>query len=373
MSNLLSGYMYQVPGPAISEIWYGSASQTITVDEECFAMVYLIGGGGSGAKSIGNTAGVSYLATGGNAGGLVVKLVRLKPGVNYVFTAGAGGAARASTTNVQDGLAGSNSTLVSSDSLISMTAFGGKGGNGTTKTDSGTWNPNPLASGTGGDAAYNGGRGGSIVYIDPVSATVYAATGGGAVNLRGVVGEAPCSGGVITMDTAGNGDRFATGGGGVGGRGGNITGNSGSSINSATGGGGSGGNGAGIVDANGTQATTGGAAFAGDFGFGEYSQPRGVGDDGQVGTTPSGHGQGGGGGGAVVAGGGIDAGSGGRFSGGGGLANVDSTIDAGSGKGIAGGGGGGMVGGSADAGNVTGSGGAGALIIRKFSIARNIR
>lgn len=189
--------------------------------------VRCVGAGGSGAR---HTAGNSYAsAGGGGGGGYTEKVIATSPGTSYSFTVGAAAARGVSNANY-NGTAGGNTTF---DSIL--TATGGAGG---TQADPTVSAIAAAAGGTGsgGDINYSGGAGGSIGLITGSTGSLSFATGGGAAGWwTGTGGRGGNIAGWNATATATN--RVATGGGGVLGRGGDITLFSGVS-NIATGGGG---------------------------------------------------------------------------------------------------------------------------------------
>jgi hypothetical protein len=372
MSNL-SAYLAQAFGPQVSETLY-DANVVLAVDDEMFAMITIIGGGGSGAKTQGSPTADNYkLSTGGNGGGMTMKLIRMKVGVDYTFVKGAGGAGITTATGANNGNNGSDSTFVSDDSIHDLTAYGGNGGNAlladTTSGGAESVTSPTAKSGIGGHFHFEGGVGGSIDVVTVTAEDALIATGGGAVNIQG--GASPIgNAGLVDITGGMSNDEMATGGGGIGGRGGNITGAIGSG-DQATGGGGTAGNAEDRIARGDGESYGGSAEIAGDMLTGLYMQPKGVGGNGtQVISGGIGADPGDGGGAGGVGGNGsttwIDAL---MWGGGGGKAGNGSAGDGG----LYGGGGGGLALESSSTSYISGAGSAGIMIVRMFAISRNIR
>jgi hypothetical protein len=214
--------------------------QTFTFEQDTFALVCLVGGGGSGALyHRGNqSTDVKAGATGGNGGGVCIQLIRMIASEDYTFTLGTGGAERnaSGTTEVgYNGLTGNDSTLTSTATGFStITAKGGYGGvnsyaafTGTDATDLVNTTQTGSNAGTGADIVFGPGYGGPIT-IASHSANRWRniATGGGAPNIYGAA-QSYLSGGMVDIQNLLGGTNtqncsytFATGGGGMGGRGG---------------------------------------------------------------------------------------------------------------------------------------------------------
>lgn len=222
---------------------------TFSVVQDTYVLLVVIGGGGSGGVVFdGNlTPGIGTtpwkcMAQGGNAGDICFQLARLKAGNSYLLVRGNGGvpvgaddpsASLGGSIAGNDG--GNTGFLDLTESLINITAAGGKGGQAWDEEASigGTndrleWQDNagPTA---GAELWFRGGRGGKI---NDAQQNIWAnksfalATGGGAVNLNGNANLWVTAGDII-YDIADGArlDEFtaATGGAGVGGRGGSIT------------------------------------------------------------------------------------------------------------------------------------------------------
>lgn len=225
-----------------------------TFDEDVFALVVLIGAGGSGGCVLNGPAGTTgngrAHAQGGNAGGTVMQLVRFVAGETYTFTIpdvtpGVGTTTNVTARTTYQGQDGGDTTLTSTlAGWSTITAYGGLGGvawaqassSGTDSTDHAhrtqTWGANA-------DLIFPGGYGGAIT----VSVTQNTneergiATGGGAVNLAGLP-QASLNGGDAELSNASGSPAIATGGGGINGHGGNAEySGTGSQVGTVTGGG----------------------------------------------------------------------------------------------------------------------------------------
>jgi hypothetical protein len=176
------------------------------------ARITLRGADGSGAVALAlDDAVSSAVASGGAAGGLCIKTIRVEAGDTFLATLGSGGALVSTTTAGSriNGNAGGTSTVTGPNT--SMTANGGAGGNGG-YVASGTVSAAGAAGGTasGGDANYPGGGSGTAAVTGVCGV---AATGGGAVALNGV----SYSSGNATAATTGGRLGAASGGAGTGG------------------------------------------------------------------------------------------------------------------------------------------------------------
>ena len=155
-------------GRALPNIgFFGSQSWTPAYDLQAY--VYVIGAGGSGART-GSSA--TTRIQGGAAGGCAVSFLTLLSSVTYTITIGAGGAV---TSGSGDGAgnAGGNSSLAGSN-ITTMTGNGGAaGGLGTGEVAA-----NAGGSASGGNICNNtGGNGGTVTN------THNHGSGGGAVGL----------------------------------------------------------------------------------------------------------------------------------------------------------------------------------------------
>jgi len=169
-------------GRALPNIgFFGSQSWTPAYDLQAY--VYVIGAGGSGART-GSSA--TTRLQGGAAGGCAVSLLTLLSSVTYTITIGAGGAV---TSGSGDGAgnAGGNSSLAGSN-ISTMTGNGGAAG----AIGSGEVAANAGGSASGGTICNNTGGSGGLV-----TNTNNHMTGGGAVGLwtTGNSAEASSTGG----------------------------------------------------------------------------------------------------------------------------------------------------------------------------------
>jgi len=227
-------------GGAPFYIRYYTSSGTWVQPGTGWTTFLVIGAGGSGA---GVRPGGSARATGGGAGGFVLKKAYLTENTSLTITIGAGGTSPASTPYgaVNGGPGGTTSV----SGTINLTAGGGGGGTGVLVAD-GLPNPGATAlanvpggaggTATGGDINRTGGAGGSISGTSPGGSpsdfSDRKGTGGGGVNILGVPST---NGGSMGPYSQSPGTQQATGGGGIGGNGGNFTDNTAG----VTGGGGS--------------------------------------------------------------------------------------------------------------------------------------
>jgi len=148
-----------------------AATDTWTPDSNVEAMVYCIGGGGSGAIA---NEDVDYSASGGGAGGTAVSKYTFLASTAYTITIGAGGASHKTTAAAASaGNAGNASTIAVGGSTFMTGGAGGAGAIGSGASCSG----GTGGSGSGGNIAnHTGGAGGAC------DATKKA-SGGGAVGL----------------------------------------------------------------------------------------------------------------------------------------------------------------------------------------------
>lgn len=320
--------------------------------------VRISGAAGSGAVSVQSTG--RWVAHGGATGGYSEKVFAVVPGATYTVTVGKGGASvTRNTVGVTVGIAGGTTSFGAV-----MTATGGAGGTANAVSNTPPALPG-AGTGTGGDINFNGATTGQITFHSADSNGF--ATGGASASTW--MGPGFASGDITSTNTSA---QYASGGAGIGGRSGNV---SGSVADTSSAGGGSGGA---------SFAQTSGAAQAGGpdifgvrpaldaTGLPASAVPRFIGDvvggsGGGVGAssgTPKAGGPGGGGAGSGNIGGAASpAGSGGVFGGGGGAADLDTSALAGSG-GLAAGGGGAVVFGSTGTTPATsGAGGDGFCIV----------
>lgn len=206
--------------------------------------IMAVGAGGAGATYI--AGGGAYVkCSGGGAGAVAYDFLSVNASDTFTITIGAGGVSTINNTSLaQAGVAGT-STTITGPSAYSLTVGGGGAGNVVDSSATG------VAGGAGGTATggssscikYAGGRGGDISYTGGGSGNYYGScTGGGGVNLFGLTAQTGTRGGDLptapTTKSAGAG-WLATGGGGIGGTGGDITYSLGSSQGASSGGGGS--------------------------------------------------------------------------------------------------------------------------------------
>ena len=138
------------------------------------ALVYVIGGGGSGGVSKNYSANL-YASSGGGGGGCSVSKLTLAA-QNYTFVIGSGGLQR---TSSQPGFVGGNSSM-SGSGMTTMTGNGGGAG----KQVAGGANMGAVSGGTAtGGTLYNN-TGGGVVGTSNLNGT-YRTTGGGGVGLYG--------------------------------------------------------------------------------------------------------------------------------------------------------------------------------------------
>lgn len=183
-----------------------TSSETVTVPAGFYDII-AIGTGGSGAK-----ATTDGRVTGGGGSGWARDWGEFTNPSNIVVTCGARAAGILTAAPSSVGNTGGTTTVTGIGSPISIT--GGGGGNYSTVANA------TVLGGAGGVASggkirANGSRGGNISGTGPNS----QATGGGCVDLF-LLGADRTRGGDITVN--GTGSNLMTGGGGVGGRGGDI-------------------------------------------------------------------------------------------------------------------------------------------------------
>ena len=198
-----------------------SSSTTWTPPFNCRAYVTVIGAGASAASARNTSDHRAAAASGGGAGGSAKSLLRLDSSVTYTITIGAGGTSVTGITGTAYGVDGESSVFSGSD-ITDMTSTGGIKGvqavaAGTVATQAG----GVGGSATGGNIwNVTGGAGGSAtVSYWETNGVHHAAAGGGA---PGVLGTS-YRGGNALLSVDGYDKAVATGGGGVGGRGGDGT------------------------------------------------------------------------------------------------------------------------------------------------------
>ena len=199
-----------------------STSTTWSPPFDCRAYVTVIGPGGSGGSARNTTDNGTAAASGGGAGGCAKSLLRLDSSVTYTITIGAGGA---SVSGAVGNPGHTDGTIFAGSDITDMTGEPGAGGlQGISTTN--VAGAGSFAGGAGGTASggtiwnVTGGAGGSgtVSYWEDYGHH-HAAGGGGAPGILGASyrgGNAACT--VNNYDKA-----VATGGGGVGGRGGDGT------------------------------------------------------------------------------------------------------------------------------------------------------
>ena len=218
MSVLLGNVNQGLYGGVLMEIPL-TRSQTFVPPRNGTVNIICIGAGGSGGHLFAAAQGIS---TGGGAGGYCVKeSLDVTTSSSFVVTIGAGGAGARSNA-AANGVTGGNTTVSGTGLSATLTANGGTGGSTQLTSNNG------LAGGAGGTASNGdinrvGGAGGTVGANVTSSANLRAATGGGAVALLTGVGYA---GGSLLLAAGGSAfnsaQYFATGGAGIGGRGGGL-------------------------------------------------------------------------------------------------------------------------------------------------------
>lgn len=219
MATAFSSLVGSGSGGGVRQYDFITSSKTFVCTATGTLDIMLVGGHASGSVS----AGVGFVG-GAGAGGVAVKRARVTKGDSFTVVIGAGGTSVSKASGVAQGVAGGTSSVTGPG--VSITATGGQPGEAkTTKPANGGLG----GVGTGGDDNRQSGSGGSVI----ATATASAACGAGAVNVLGIPSE-ELRGGNINTSVGGS---QSTGGGGVGGRGGDILG----SASGITSGGGSGG------------------------------------------------------------------------------------------------------------------------------------
>lgn len=177
------------------------------------------------AAAADGSPGLSYgggCATGAGAGEIGIKLIPVTANDSIVITLGSGGAAvTRSTTGQTNGNDGGNTTITGPNGL-SINLNGGKAGKAGPQTAGVALSGGEGGfGGTGADIHRPGGRGGNIANCNNIHQT-----GGGALNGTSTATTSATRGGDVTGTPTG---QCRTGGGGYGGRGGDMpsaTGNS---------------------------------------------------------------------------------------------------------------------------------------------------
>lgn len=214
--------------PIVYREYVLSTSQTWTSPITGTARVVCTGGGGQGAyAATANGFGSgAHNSGGGGAGGFSAKTIPIKAGDTFTVVVGAGGNnGNLKPSSDAAGGAGGESTFDDATAIsdIALDSNGGAGGlfsqgQGTSQAG--------AAGGTasGGDVNHTGGAGGQIFRNGSVISNKECVSGGGAVNIHGL-STAPRGGNVgnSSQDVRGTGNGYyITGGGGVGGHGGDF-------------------------------------------------------------------------------------------------------------------------------------------------------
>lgn len=188
-------------------------SGNIVIPAGCKYDIFAVGASGSGGSVVSGDG----RATGGGGAGWSRDWGEVATDTAVTVTLGAPGAGTTAASGAQNGNDGGTTTVVGTGINISIT--GGKKGLASATATAANGGDGGVASG--GKFNVNGSRGGNIA----TTATGPKATGGGSVNLFATATANATRGGDIANSIVGSGQ--ATGGGGVGGRGGdNPTGNS---------------------------------------------------------------------------------------------------------------------------------------------------
>ena len=188
--------------------WYYQSINWTAPSGVSSVKVRVWGAGGGGAYSIDNQSA----ATGGGGGGYAEKILLVTPGSSYAVTVGIGGQGgwydgqnSGTQFTAQSGSSSSFAALVS--------ASGGGGGINTTQTSN--YGAGAGGSGSSGDINFTGGNGGA--FTNNQKASGWMATGGGSA--AGPWGPGFRGGNIFAASSSSN---IATGGGGVGGQGGDV-------------------------------------------------------------------------------------------------------------------------------------------------------
>ena len=193
-------------------------SQTWVPPRDGTINIIAIGAGGSGGLYTPTNGGI---ALGGGAGGYCAKEnVSVTTNGSYSISIGAGGAGVYSNGSIA-GNAGGNTTVSGTGLSATITANGGAGGGGTSTYSANANYGTGAAGGTASNGDINrvGGKGGgfSPAYVTSNTST-RCATGGGAVAILSGVGYQ--GGSFVKTGNAAGQTRWASGGAGIGGRGG---------------------------------------------------------------------------------------------------------------------------------------------------------
>jgi len=216
-------------GQSVIEEYVLTTSQTWTAPKSGTIKVSCTGAGGNGGFGQGNNNAYgsgSKGSAGGGAGGFSQKTVVVTVGDTYTVVIGAGGDNH-TNFDQESGAAGSESTFdnATATQAIALDSNGGGGGVFATGDNVGAAG-GAGGTGGGGDVNYTGGAGGTA---SRASASAKAmVTGGGAVNIKGL--PTPPRGGNLQARGT-NVSPYQSGGGGVGGNGGDFATNT-SNLNS---------------------------------------------------------------------------------------------------------------------------------------------
>lgn len=241
MSNLSTVFTTAVTNTAVypGQQFFGTNNVKVFLQSGTFVVpanvsqlrVRVHGAGGSGGGVAGG--GRNRVASGGGGGGMAIKTFNVTAGTSYAVTVGSGGAA----VTLSAANAGNSGGTSSFGAVCSAT--GGSGGAAATGNAVNSAAGATGGTGSGGDLNYTGG--GSGIASTTVTSATYnslAATGGGSAAC--IFGNG-FSSGTATINTGGysvgNEVCSASGGGGVGGKSGNVT-NDTTYLETTTGGGG---------------------------------------------------------------------------------------------------------------------------------------
>ena len=188
------------------------SSETVTLPAGAYDIM-VIGTGGTGGSTGQNHS--ADRATGGGGPGFCRKFGRSTVAHNVVVTIGSRAESQAPSNAPLNGITGGTTTVTGTG--INLTVTGGQGG----LASVGAGVTTSLAGGaggvaTGGDINVNGSRGGSI--NSPNASRI--ATGGGAINLFALPQDSTRGGDIVNQPASSS---RTSGGGGVGGRAGDLT------------------------------------------------------------------------------------------------------------------------------------------------------
>jgi hypothetical protein len=204
-----------------------AGSGTVTIPDNCTALIYVVGAGGSGGSNPGAQA-----CSGGGGGGAVWNRVRLRKGQIVAYTVGAGGVAASIGASGNDG---GDSSVTVGGMLLGLggggkagihlgagTAAGGAGGVGFgglssrvggaggsqtagSNGSSGSGGTNGGAGGSGGSSG--GGGGGGAGFSDLAINGLFSSGAGGSESVSNGIGGSPGGG-----SATGSGGAVAAGG-----------------------------------------------------------------------------------------------------------------------------------------------------------------